>query len=278
MSVHDPKVSVVMPAHNAAATLTQSMRSVLAQSMSDLELLVIDDGSTDDTLAIARAMAVSDARVVVLEMQTNSGAGEARNAGLDAARGEFIAFLDSDDRWVKNKLERQLPLFDESAILLVGSGYGTIDTQGKVLGGIGAVERFDVHDLLRGEVLGCLTSVFRRAALRGTRFRPKAARSCGWLGRTCGWLPIQEDYLFWLDLFAANPGASGRNVSERLAYYMLRPASASAGKHRAAYFHWHILRHDVGLPWFEAASYFVQYAVASLRKSKQYRANTIIAA
>jgi len=105
VTVDSPLVSVVVPAYNAARTLSTTVKSVLDQTMGDLELIVVDDGSSDDTVGLARAIA--DPRVRVVERE-NGGASAARNTGIGEARGTWVAFLDSDDAWLPVKLERQL--------------------------------------------------------------------------------------------------------------------------------------------------------------------------
>lgn len=106
-----PRVSVVVPTFNRSHRLVPTLRSVLDQSFSDLELLVVDDGSTDDTPAVAEG--ISDPRLRLLR-QSNAGGAAARRHGLEAARGELVAFLDHDDRWKPQKLERQLARLDEA--------------------------------------------------------------------------------------------------------------------------------------------------------------------
>ena len=98
-------VSVIIPSHNAAAYIAQTVASVLAQTMPDLELLLVDDGSTDSTVAIVAAL--GDARVRVMQ-QANGGVCKARNRGIAEARSPFICLLDHDDWWLPNKLQRQL--------------------------------------------------------------------------------------------------------------------------------------------------------------------------
>jgi glycosyltransferase involved in cell wall biosynthesis len=107
-----PKVSVVIPAYNRAATVVRAMRSVLTQSVRDLELIVVDDASTDGTPEAVES--VGDPRVRLLRHDTNRRAGAARNTGIRAARGEYVAFLDSDDEWLPGKLERQLAYMEET--------------------------------------------------------------------------------------------------------------------------------------------------------------------
>ncbi len=105
-----PLVSAVIPAYNAERTLAEAVASALAQSVRDLEVIVVDDGSRDGTLAVARSM--GDPRVRVIS-QENRGAAAARNAGIRASAGEFVALLDADDLWLPKKLERQLRFFSE---------------------------------------------------------------------------------------------------------------------------------------------------------------------
>jgi len=106
-----PTVSVVIPTYNRAELLTRAIDSVLAQTYDDFELLVVDDGSTDDTEAVVTAY--DDDRVRYLAHETNRGANPARNTGIEAAEGEFVAFLDSDDEWRPRKLEAQLDRLEE---------------------------------------------------------------------------------------------------------------------------------------------------------------------
>ena len=98
----NPKVSVILPVHNRADVLGRAIDSVLAQELGEFELLVIDDGSTDESLTVARSFA--DPRIRIVELGENRGGNVARNAGIRAAQAPLIAFLDSDDRYLPNKL------------------------------------------------------------------------------------------------------------------------------------------------------------------------------
>ncbi len=107
MPAHPPLVSVVIPAYNAAAHLRETLDCVLAQTCSALEVIVVDDGSTDETPVIAEAAVASDPRVSLVR-RSNGGVGAARNTGLRVARGRYIAPLDADDLWSPRKLELQV--------------------------------------------------------------------------------------------------------------------------------------------------------------------------
>lgn len=107
MSTSTCLVSVVIPAFNAEATIDETLCSVRSQSHERLEIIVVDDGSTDDTVAVAERHADRDPRITIIR-QDNAGVAAARNAGWQAARAEFIAFIDADDLWAPGKIERQL--------------------------------------------------------------------------------------------------------------------------------------------------------------------------
>ncbi|MBN48012.1 MAG: hypothetical protein CMN85_00620 [Spongiibacteraceae bacterium] len=104
-----PFVSVIIPTFNRSATLLRAINSVLRQSHSHLELLIVDDGSTDETAEIVRS--IDDERVRYIDLGRNCGVSVARNVGVEASRGKFIAFQDSDDEWLPDRLERQLDVF-----------------------------------------------------------------------------------------------------------------------------------------------------------------------
>lgn len=112
MSRPDPRVSVIIPAYNAVAFLAETLESLSAQSFTDWEALIVDDGSTDGTAELAHRYAEQDPRYRLLR-QPNSGVSAARNQAISQARGEFVAFLDADDVWSEEKLERQVAVMAE---------------------------------------------------------------------------------------------------------------------------------------------------------------------
>lgn len=126
-----PLVSVVIPAYNAAKTIQSTVQSVLGQTIQNFEIIVIDDGSKDNTIEVAES--IKDSRVKVLPQQ-NGGASAARNIGIKASQGKYIAFLDADDLWLPHKLERQLDvLTNEKDVTAVQSGVYFVNDSLKVL-------------------------------------------------------------------------------------------------------------------------------------------------
>lgn len=108
-----PSVSVVIPTYNRAHLLGRAIKSVLDQTYTDFELIVVDDGSTDGTSEVVKSF--NDSRLRFIRTEPNRGASAARNTGIQAAQGEYIAFNDSDDEWLPQKLEKQVKFFEENA-------------------------------------------------------------------------------------------------------------------------------------------------------------------
>jgi len=127
-----PLVSVVIPVFNGASFLARAVDSVLAQTCKDFEIIIVDDGSTDDTQVVLARLA-KKARIICLR-QENAGPAQARNSGIKSATGENIAFLDCDDIWVPEKLEAQLAILrGNSQPVLVHSNYEVIDPSCRVI-------------------------------------------------------------------------------------------------------------------------------------------------
>ncbi len=127
-----PKVSVVIPTYNRVCTVVRAIESVLTQTYQNLEIIVVDDGSTDNTREVIERL--HDPRVRYIRHGENRGGSLARNTGIEAATGEYIAFLDSDDEWLPEKLERQVQLFQRSepCVGAVYCGFATVGEHGQI--------------------------------------------------------------------------------------------------------------------------------------------------
>jgi len=209
-----------MPAYNVEPFISKAIDSVRAQTFSDFELLVVDDGSTDGTAAIVEQHAAEDPRIRLLR-QTNRGLSTARNLALEHARGKYIAILDSDDAWVPSFLEAQAAILEERPDVDI------VTTNAWLLGGAldgrpaGPVSDPrpdpDLHQLLEDETSVFIMSVFRRRVYDAIGGFDEAFRS-------------NEDYDFWIRAavagfrFARNPTPAG--------YYRRRDDSLSANELR----------------------------------------------
>jgi teichuronic acid biosynthesis glycosyltransferase TuaG len=128
-----PLVSVVIPSYNHEKFISETIESVLGQDFDDLELIIVDDASTDASRQIIQKYAAEDARVRVILHQTNCGIAKTRNDGIAAAQGKFLAYSDSDDVWMKDKLSKQLAVLESDEDLIVWTGAEVIDESGRVL-------------------------------------------------------------------------------------------------------------------------------------------------
>lgn len=249
--MNQAKVSVVTPVYNAAATLERSMRSVLAQSHAELELLAVDDGSRDDSWNLIERIAGEDPRVVPIRQPRNAGVAAARNAGIEAASGTHVAFLDSDDWWHRRKLEVQLAALRDTGARVAYAAYQRVSEQGSPLSMVRPPVSVSYADMLKSNWIGNLTGLYDRA-LGDARFRK--------LGH--------EDYAFWLEMVGRAGTAVRADHAEPLAYYLVREGSLSSDKLEAARWQWRIYREVAGLNRLAASWYFLNYARNALVKRR----------
>jgi glycosyltransferase involved in cell wall biosynthesis len=145
-SIIKPAVSVVLPTYNRAPLLGRAIRSVLGQSSGDFELVVVDDGSADETAEVAASF--DDPRVRYVRLARNAGAAAARNVGIRMARGRFLAFQDSDDEWLPPKLAKQMAVFERGP-----SGLGVVYSDMQRVWGDGTTSYLAAPDVLSGRLV-----------------------------------------------------------------------------------------------------------------------------
>ena len=245
-----PKVTVIMPAYNASHFIDAAIRSVMAQTVDDWELLVIDDGSRDDTCKIVEGLAAEDSRVKLLRNEKNMGVANTRNRGLSLCRGKFVAFLDSDDIWLPEKLQKQLDLLDSTGADLCYTSYGIMDTAGAQSRGDYLVPgKADFRKLLKENVIGCSTVMLRRQTTDHYRFETTLHH---------------EDYALWLRML--KDGIEAVGCTEVLVRWRLVENSRSFDKRKSAHSRWVIYREYMKLPLHQSLWAFGYYAFASVKK------------
>lgn len=245
-----PLVSVIMPAYNAERFLEDAIRSVMAQSVTDWELLVLDDGSTDATAAIAANLAQQDSRIRFLPNEVNMGVAKTRNRGFDLCRGQYVALLDSDDIWLPEKLEKQLALAQNTGADILYCSYGIMDEHGNPSRKDYVVKEYvDLKALLKENIIGCSTVMLSKKAVETYRFAEDF---------------YHEDYVLWLQML--QDGCKAVGCREILVQWRLIANSRSFDKRRSAKKRWLIYRRYMHMPAWKSAWYFAGYAIAGLKK------------
>ena len=158
-------VSIITPTFNSEKYISETIKSIQAQSYRNWELLITDDCSTDNTVEIIQKIIRADHRIKLLTLKQNSGAGIARNQSIKIAGGKFIAFCDSDDQWLPEKLAAQISFMLKNDLMFTYSSYYTVDVSGNRKGMIKAPSELTYSMLLRNNYVGCLTAIYNKKNL-----------------------------------------------------------------------------------------------------------------
>jgi teichuronic acid biosynthesis glycosyltransferase TuaG len=255
MSAYLPIISVVVPTYNAESFVSAAIQSVLDQTFKNLELVIIDDASADGTPGLVAGLASKDARIVFERFSVNQGSAAARNRAMALSHGRYVAFLDSDDLWEPNKLERQMAFMEAQGAGFCYTGYRVISREGEELDVISSIpSRLGYSDYLKNTVIGCSTVMLDRERVGDVRFPDIRTR---------------QDFALWLSLLRAGHTAYG--LDEILTSYRINPNSISRNKRKAAMQVWHVMRRNERLPLLKATWYFGNYAVRGLLKHLRAR-------
>mgnify|MGYP003700794585 FL=1 len=244
-----PLVSVITAAYNAEAFIAETIASVQAQTLTDWEMLVADDASTDRTAEIVAAQAAYDPRVRLIRLERNGGVARARNAALSEARGRFVAFLDSDDLWLPEKLERQVAFMKARDAAVCYTAFRRIDESGTRTGRLVKVPpRLTYGQLLKNTAIATLTGMADTAKtgpLRMTEAR-------------------RDDFILWLSILKRGFVAEG--LQEDLARYRVVKGSLSSKPKRSAAWVWHVYRRVEGLGPLRSAWCMAHYGTRAILK------------
>ena len=244
------KVSVITPCFNAQSTLAQTIESVLSQTYTDWEMLIVDDCSSDSSAEIIKRYADKDGRIRYFKTPSKSGSpAMPRNIGIDNSKGDWLALLDADDVWLPNKLETQLKFIEQHDSKLVYSFYEKMDWQGNRNNRIIKTRlKTSYSDLLKSNSIPCLTSLVRKDVVGPRRFKN---------------IP-QEDFCFWLDIL--RDGDVAENVKEVLALYREAKDSRSANKLDMFKGYWNVIRNHQHLGLAHCCSCMLTYTIYGFLK------------
>jgi teichuronic acid biosynthesis glycosyltransferase TuaG len=249
----DQLVSIVTPAYNAEAFLPSSIDSVLGQIYSEWEWHIVDDCSTDRTRELVQARACGDRRIKLIALPQNSGPAMARQAGVQSAKGRYVAFLDSDDLWLPHKLAHQLRFMAERNAGLSFTAFRRVSGDGRKLGRvIHPPARLSYQQLLGNTAIVTSTAVVDRA-LVGTFHMVKT---------------YYDDFALWLEI--TRRGFPAYGLDEDLVRYRVVGGSVSRNKLRSARMVWRTYREVERLGILRSSFCFARYAFNAARKYRSF--------
>lgn len=248
-----PTVTIITAVYNGQRYLSETLRSVTTQTFQDWEYIVVDDASTDSSFEIANAYAEHDPRFRILREERNVGALAARNLGLEAARGRYVAFLDADDLWLPEKLEKQVEFMRRTAAAISHTGYRRVAADATQAGPvILPPAELCYRDLLKNTAIAMSTGMVDTTQLGGIKVPVQGHPS------------LRSDLRFWLT--AMRGGAVARGIPEDLARYRVVPGSVSSSWLRSSHWVWRVYRDQEALTLPDAAWCFSHYAVRAALK------------
>ncbi len=235
-----PMVSVIMPAYNSAAFISEAIGSVIKQTYGNWELIVIDDASGDATPEIVEDFSNQDKRIKIIKNILNQGPGPSRNSGMKTAKGDFIAFLDSDDLWLPKKLEIQLKFMQKHDLVMSFSSYLLMDEKGRRIPKfVEALPLLTYDKLLRSNYVGNLTAIYNVHKI-GKIFAPGMRK--------------RQDWALWLKILQKS--GPTRGILEPLAIYRIRKESLSRNKYALIIHNYKIYREYLNFGIFKS-NYFM---------------------
>ncbi len=240
-----PLVSVITPAYRAANSIDRTIASVSSQSVTDWQMLVVDDASPDDTGHVVTQWARKDSRIALLQLSKNGGPARARNEAIRESKGQFLAFLDSDDSWPPEKLERQLAFMRATGAVISYTAYHRASGDPAMRSAqIHIPRRLTYRDLLGNTAIATSTVVLDRDRL-GWQVQMKPV--------------FYDDFALWCDILRAGHIAHG--LDEDLMEYAVVPGSYSRNKARSAREVWRAYRQVERLGMAYSVWCFARYAV-----------------
>lgn len=244
-------ISIITPSYKSERFISQTIESVLAQTYQNWEMIVVDDVSLDNSSDIVEKYCKKDNRIRLIKLEKNSGAAVARNRAIKEAKGRYIAFLDADDIWKAEKLEKQIYFMQKNNYSFTYTAYEKIDENGVVFGKIGVPLKVSYNQLLKTCVIGCLTVIYDTEKLDKV-YMPLIRK--------------RQDFGLWLKILKKVDFAYG--INEPLAFYTVREDSISANKKSAAQFTWKLYREIEKLNLLKACYYFSHYAIRGILRTK----------
>ena len=244
------KTSIIVPTFNSQDFIKRALLSIFSQSNSSWELILIDDCSTDNTLMEVKSVISETTNpFTIIKNAKNLGADVTRNIGIEHAKGEYIAFLDSDDYWNSEKLQIQVAYMENSGSLCSCTAYIIHGKNGnKFLNSVS--NELNQSDILKNNTISTSTVIYNSKKM-GKVFFPN--------------IPRGQDLALWLKIIDKAGKIDG--INQPLSNYSRRPGSLSSNKIKSAIWVWILYRKYIHLSIFKASYFFIFYAINGIRKA-----------
>jgi len=253
---NDNLVSIIMPCFNGAKFIGESIECVIAQDYQYWELIIIDDCSTDNSIEIVKSYMLNDARIHLLQNDSNKHVVFSRNRGIEFASGRYIAFLDCDDIWYRLKLSLQLKLLRKVNGFFCYTSYDVINSLGNKIGEQNVPDKIDYNSLLERCDIGCSTVLYDSQKIGKFYFNTTAPRT-------------GEDYIMWFEMIKKIPGGLMFGLTEKVVAYRKHEGGISANKIYAALNIWKVYHYYEKLGYIKSTYYVFRYFIYWLKKHKK---------
>lgn len=248
-------VSIITPMFNSEVFISETIHSILKQTYINWELILIDDNSSDNTVQLVDSFINKNSNIKLIKNTINQGAAISRNKGIELAQGDFIAFLDADDIWKSNKLEKQLAFMKKQNCDVCFSSYDLINEEGKRLNKcVKALPLLSYDKLLKSNYVGNLTGMYNTKVL-GKIMVPNLRK--------------RQDWLLWLSAIKKS-GKPAMGIEESLAYYRVRENSMSSNKLGLLKYNYWVYKKGLGFSTIKSTFYMLRFLIEHFFvKSKQ---------
>lgn len=247
--MQDNLVSVIIPTYNSEKYIDETLNSVLAQTYREFEIIIIDDCSKDNTWEIIKEYEKKYNNIVCLKQERNKGVAEARNRGINKATGRYIAFLDSDDLWDKEKLEKQIKLLKNTKEAVTCTKIRMINEKGEKLNNkCPMIEKISFNFLLRNTIIATSSVMIDREKIEKIKFPDRRST---------------EDYSLWLNLLKKHDIIGSL---EELTFYRKTSNSLSSNKFKEIIYFYDVQVKDQQIKRIKALTNTFYYIVNAFKK------------
>lgn len=244
-------VSIIIPMHNSSKHIAKTIESIEKQTYKNYEAIFIDDFSTDDSVNIVEKCSEKNPKIKIIKLESHKGVSEARNAGVRIAKGQFLTFLDSDDIWLKEKLEKQIKFIKQNNYGFVYCNFKYMSDDGTLVSE--EIKAGEITDYNRGlqdiRILTITMMIDLTKIPKELCYMPNV---------------MNEDVATWWKILKNGHIAYGQD--EVLAYYRQTTNSRSSKKYITAYYRWKLYREHEKLSFCKSLYCFTKYAINAIKK------------